>query len=243
MKLSIGITGCTGSLGKTLIKLKKDIIYKCFTGDIRNKLEIKKWFLNNSFDAVIHLAAIVPIKDVNSNKRKAYEVNYIGTKNIIDNIVKSNVSWFFSSTSHVYKSRKNKIKRDKKQPISYYGYTKLLAEEYITKKLKKTKTKYCIGRIFSTSNKDQKRNYLVPDLKKRIKSARKKVLFKNLNHYRDFISMDEISKIILTLYKKKFQGIVNIGNGKKIHLKEIAKIICIRYQKNLNLSEMKNQHI
>ena len=41
---------------------------------------------------------------------------------------------FFSSTSHVYKSSKNKIKEsDKKQPISYYGYTKLLAEEYITK--------------------------------------------------------------------------------------------------------------
>ena len=138
----------------------------------------------------------------------------------------------------MYKSSKNKIKEsDKKQPISYYGYTKLLAEKYITKKLKKTKTKYCIGRIFSTSNKDQKRNYLVPDLKKRIKSARKKVLFKNLNHYRDFISMDEISKIILTLYKKKFRGIVNIGNGKKIHLKEIAKIICIRYQKKFEFIE------
>ena len=49
--------------------------------------------------------------------------------------------------------------------------------------------------------------------------------------------MDEISKIILTLYKKKFQGIVNIGNGKKIHLKEIAKIICIRYQKKFEFIE------
>ena len=38
--------------------------------------------------ALIHLAAIVPIKIVNKNKQKAYKVNYQGTKNIIDGIKK-----------------------------------------------------------------------------------------------------------------------------------------------------------
>ena len=77
---------------------------------------------------------------------------------------------FFSSTSHVYKSYKFKISENfLKKPISYYGKTKLLAEKYIINKLGKTTTKYCIGRIFSTSNINQKKNYLVPDLIFKIK--------------------------------------------------------------------------
>ena len=39
------------------------------------------------------------------------------------------------------------------------------SESYIIHKLKNSKVKYCIGRIFSTTNANQK-NYLVPDLKK-----------------------------------------------------------------------------
>ena len=49
------------------------------------------------------------------------------------------------------------LKKIKKKPISYYGLTKLKAENYIIKKFKNTKIKYCIGRIFSTTNKNQKK--------------------------------------------------------------------------------------
>ena len=148
---------------------------------------------------------------------------------------------FFSSTSHVYKSSYTKIsERSQKIPISYYGKTKLLAENYIINQLGRTNKRYCIGRIFSTSNKDQKKNYLVPDLKKKIKKTRRKIIFKNLNHYRDFISMQEISKIILKLYKKNYKGIINIGRGQGIHLKDIAKFICKKYKKKFRFEDNKN---
>ena len=239
MKPFIGITGCTGSLGKTLLKIRKNNKFVCFSGDIRNRDNVKNWIKRNNLKAVIHLAAIVPIKDVNSNKKKAKDVNFLGTKNIIDTLKRSKVEWFFfSSTSHVYKSSNTKIsERSKKSPISYYGQTKLLAENYIVNQLHKSNIKYCIGRIFSTSNKDQKKNYLVPDLKKRIKKTKKKIIFKNLNHYRDFISMQEISKIIWTLYKKRYQGIINIGRGQGVHLKDIAKIICKKYKKEFQFED------
>ena len=45
----------------------------------------------------------------------------------------------------------------------------------------KKKISYCIGRIFSTTNKDQKKGYLIPDLKKRISKSKKKLILKNLN--------------------------------------------------------------
>ena len=47
---------------------------------------------------------------------------------------------FFSSTSHVYSLTTKKIKEDYlTQPSTKYGKTKLIAEKYIIKKLKKIK--------------------------------------------------------------------------------------------------------
>ncbi len=241
MKIKIGITGSTGSLGKTLSSTKSKFQYVFFKSDIRNKNKVFHWINNNNFYAVIHLAAIVPIKAVNKNKKKAYDINYLGTKNVVDAVINSGIKWFFfSSTSHVYKSSKKKISENSiKKPISYYGKTKLLAEKYIIKKFGKTKKKYCIGRIFSTSNINQKKNYLVPDLIFKIKKSRKEITLKNLNHYRDFISMKEISKIILKLCNRQFVGIINIGRGKGILLKDIAKLLCKKFKKKYTFIDNK----
>ena len=230
----IGLTGSTGSLGKIFLKNKKKHRIICFKGDLRKKKEINKWIKNSNINIIIHLAAVVPIKTVNKNKKKAREVNYLGTKNIVDASIKKKIKWFFfSSTSHVYDSSKNKIKENSpKKPISYYGKTKLLAENYIIKSFYNKRIPYCIGRIFSTANKNQKKNYLIPDLKKKIKRSKSKILLKNLNHYRDFISMIDISKIIFFLCKIKYKGILNIARGKKIYLKDIATIILKKYKKN-----------
>jgi len=237
--LKIGITGSSGSLGKTLLIQNKKYKFLKFKGDIRNKEIISKWVKKNKFNAIIHLAAIVPIKVVNSNKKKAYDVNFLGTKNLVDILVKEKIQWFFfSSTSHVYSSKRHRIsEKTKCNPISYYGKTKKLAEDYIVSKLRNNFTKYCIGRIFSTTNANQKNNYLVPDLKRKIKKVKKKILLKNLNHYRDFISMKDLSKIILFLYSIKFSGIINLGSGQKVHLKDIAKIIGKKYRKKIDFKD------
>ncbi len=239
MSIRVGITGRTGSLGGEIIKSKFGYDYSFFKGDIRNKNKVSKWIKSKNFDAIIHLAAIVPIKIVNKNKKKAYEVNYTATKNIIDEIKKNKIKWFFfASTSHVYSSKIKKIsEKSKTNPISYYGKTKLLAEKYIIKQLKKSDSKYCIGRIFSTTNKNQKNNYLIPDLKKKIKKSKGKIILHNLSHYRDFISMQDISRIIFCLYNKKFKGIINIASGKAIYLKDIAIYISKHYKKRVEFKD------
>ena len=45
--------------------------------------------------------------------------------------------------------------------------------------------------------------------------------------------MDDISKIIFILMKKKFNGILNLGTGKGILLKDIAKTIAEKYKKEI----------
>lgn len=92
----IGLTGSTGSLGKEIKKqMKKKNIFFCFKGDIRNKKKVNQWIEKKNINVIIHLAAIVPIKDVNKNKKLAKEVNFIGTKNLVDASIKKKIKWFF----------------------------------------------------------------------------------------------------------------------------------------------------
>jgi len=240
---SIGLTGSTGSLGKIILKRFNKYKIFCFNGDIRDRKKVFEWVNQNKIDTIIHLAAVVPIKIVNKNQKLAKEINVKGTINLVDACIKNKIKWFFfASTSHVYKSSIKKISENSKtKPISFYGKTKLLAENYIKKKLNSKKINFCIGRIFSTTNKNQKKNYLVPDLKGKIKKAKKEILLKNLNHYRDFISMHDISEIIFYLRKRNFNGTINLGSGNGIYLKNIAKIIAKKYKKNIKFSDNKKK--
>jgi nucleoside-diphosphate-sugar epimerase len=227
-KINCGITGHKGVLGSEFIKSASFKFIK-FKGDITNKGLVDKWIKSNKFDLIIHFAAIVPTNKVNNNYKKALEVNFNGTKNLIDSIVKNkiNLNWFFfSSTSHIY-SFSNKPISEKilPKPSSRYGSTKLKAENYIKKVLDQNDLNYCIGRIFSFTHNKQSLEFLVPSIKNKISKINKIVELKNLNHYRDFLSVKDISKAIYFLWKKKFCGTINIGSGKKIYLKDIAKLL------------------
>ena len=78
--------------------------------------------------------------------------------------------------------------------------------------------------MYQWDSNNQPLDYLVPALIKKLSNKRnKKIILKDLNHYRDFIKIIKIIKIIKFLHRKKFTGIINIGSGKKIYLKKIVK--------------------
>ena len=66
------------------------------------------------------------------------------------------------------------------------------------------------------------------------------VVLENLNHYRDFISVDDICKIIARLSKKKYNGVINIASGEKTKLSEIAEIISKKFKKKILIKKNKN---
>ena len=174
--IKCGITGHTGILGTELLKIKNNIKFVKFKGDITKKDDIKKWLKENPIDIIVHLAAIVPTNIVKKNFYYANKVNYTGTKLLIDEIIQyKKIKWlFYSSTSHVYKFSKKKISENSiVKPNSKYGLTKLKGENYIKKKLKK-KIPFCIGRIFSFTNINQKQDYVIPSIINKAKSKKKK---------------------------------------------------------------------
>ena len=108
-KINIGITGATGSLGKVIIKNNKQISFRRFSGDIRDRKTVSNWIKKSNVNIILHLAAIVPIKIVNRDKIKAHQVNYEGTKNIVDACIDRKIDWFFFHLLRMfYKSSKKK---------------------------------------------------------------------------------------------------------------------------------------
>jgi len=239
------ITGSDGVLGK---KIRKNLPFKyyCFKKNISNLNEVTKWVNGRDFDLVIHLAAIVPTNIVNRNFNNAKKINVKGTENLLKAILKKKKKpkWiFFASTSHVYSltTKYKKISENAKvKPNTKYGITKKMAELVIRKKLKNSGINYCIGRIFSFTDRNQKNPFVIPSLNKKIKMAKKEIRMENLNHFRDFLSTNDICKAIRVLYKHKASGIFNIGSGKKFLLKDIAKLIAKKYKKKINFKDNNN---
>mgnify|MGYP001250572895 FL=1 len=240
-----GITGYSGVLGREIIKNINFRFIK-YKHDILDKKKLDKWMKKNKFDLFLHLAAVVPTKKVEKNYFSSKNVNLNGTKNIVDNLNKyhKNLGWFFfSSTSHVYTHSKYKIVETKKinNCFSKYGKTKYQAEKYINKKLNK-KINCCIGRIFSFSHPNQNASFFIPSILKKIRKSNKKIIiFKNVDHERDFISTKDISKIINLLYQKKRRGIYNIGTGKCTNLIDVIRILCKRYDRNYKILNIRNR--
>ncbi len=242
-----GITGSTGFIGREIIKNKLGK-FKRFNGNLKNKNDVYKWIKENKFETLFHLASLVSVKEANKNYVEAKNINFIGTKHIIDAIIKFNpgLKWFFfTSSAHVYKiSKKNKLltENSRIKPFSKYGKTKLLAERYIIKKLGQKKIPYCIVRIFNIADKNQSKTFFYKSAIKKIKKSKsKEVKFENIDHYRDFINLKYLIKIIKKIYAKKITGIYNLGSGKKTHLINMVELLCKRYTKKLNIIKSNNR--
>lgn len=220
----IGITGSTGVLGKILTDcLKKKYRVVCFKSDIRKTSKVSKWIKNNKFDAIFHLASLVPVKLCENNPYKACEINIGGTKNILEAISNEKKKpWlFYSSTSHVYKLKKTPIsENDKIAPRTFYGYTKWIGEQLI----ENNKINFCIGRIFSFYSDSQSKDFLYPSIKKKIKENDQNIFLFNAYNVLDIQKAENVVKIIYKLFKKRAEGVFNIGTGSGIDIKDFAKL-------------------
>ena len=239
-KKKILITGGAGYIGSTVARdlekkfkilivdnlvsgnrklLKKNYVFYKF--DCGDKKKLKKIINEHKINTLIHLAASLSVEDSQKQKKYYYKNNYLNTKNIIDvcNESKSLEKIIFSSTSAVYGSLKNlKINVNEKmktKPISYYGYTKKICEDYI---IKNSKKKFIILRYFNVVGSESKINCGIVDKKS-------KQLFANLN--RSIIKRENKINVYGSNYSTKDGTCVR----DYIHVSDIAYIhrLCIQY--------------
>ena len=240
-KKKIVITGGSGLLGKYFYRKYKNV-YKIikYPYRIEKFKRFEKWLSKKKFNYFIHFAAIT------KNESKKYKdilqlVNVKSPIKILNIINKKNINNFsyflFISSSHVYGYSKNKIKENKKRvPQNSYGLSKKKVEDYIINNRKKYNFKVGIARIFNSTGPKQKKGNFVPDMILKMKKINK---IKNINQYRDFIHIDDVSKSIKRLIEREIEYPINISSGQKINLINACKILNDKFVKKEVLFDLK----
>ena len=140
-------------------------------GDFSKKEEMDEVFRNNEFSGVFHLGAFTHPPTSFLEPEKAYQANYIGTKNIVDSIRKHqrDCAMMYCSSAEVYgivPEDKQPIKEETLlKPANPYGLMKALGEVYTlghaTIKAEPFNLKAFVTRAFSHTGLGRRKNFSV----------------------------------------------------------------------------------
>ena len=135
------ITGYKGQLGydvkrellkrgvseDTILALDKDEM------DITNKEEVNRVVKDFNPDIIFHCAAWTAVDKAEDMEDACYNVNVVGTKNVVDASIEVGATTIYMSTDYVFDGTKEGLytEEDKVNPKSVYGRTKFLGEEEV----------------------------------------------------------------------------------------------------------------
>jgi UDP-glucose 4-epimerase len=240
--MKVLITGGSGFIGTNLTKSLKDkhevTIFDLNDPQIENIQYIKGDICNQEhvidsikdFDIVIHLAAAVGVSNTDNHPTKTLDFNIQGTRNVLDACTKNNIKkLIFSSSSEVYgEPIKLPISElDSPIPITTYGISKLVAEEYIKAYSKTFGLAFTILRFFNAYGSGQSTNFVIPNLVKLALNNQPITIHHDGSQIRSFCHIDDIIQGISLVFEKGNNEIFNIGNDSEpISIKELGtKII------------------
>ncbi len=128
------ITGGSGRLGKACKKIITKAQYPSSqVFDLGDEKSINDYFLGKKINTVVHFAALTGIPDCENNKAKAYDVNVLGMRRLLEAAKNNGVKHFiYLNTACVFPGTDDELMEDEDSipyPKHYYGLTKLLAEE------------------------------------------------------------------------------------------------------------------
>jgi dTDP-4-dehydrorhamnose reductase len=147
--MKILITGASGTLADSFItseffknedlllidKVKRNReIYKLDVSEFRKSYDLIKMY---SPDAIFHFAATTDVDLCETDKLTCINDNYVATKNMVDIAKELNIPLVFTSSASIYDGHTMEYKNESAipNPQNYYGYTKLLSENYILSNL------------------------------------------------------------------------------------------------------------
>ncbi len=186
--------------------------------DIREKSQVEKIVKKIVPDVVIHTAALSNLGACEKDPKLAEEINYLGTKNLVDVVRRySKTKFIFFSSDYVFDGEKGNYKEtDKPSPLTVYGKTKLTSEEYIKSRAKN----YIILRTVNVFGRGGNFfNFVTQSLTK----GEEIDVFSNVNFTPT--SIDFLISAIDTLIAKDFKGVIHIAGQEKVSRYQFAEKI------------------
>jgi len=204
---------------------------KFVKGDIRDKELISDIF-KNKFDICIHAAAQINVQESLDNPWKYFEVNIIGTYNILNEALKYKTKVVLLGTCMVYDlSRGSAITEEHKiKPASPYAGSKVAAEALAESYYHGLKLPVVIVRPFNTYGPFQKANMeggVVSIFVKRNLQGETLNIFGDGTQTRDLLYVEDCADFIVkAAFSEKAVGeVINAGYGKDISINDLAMLI------------------
>lgn len=221
---------------------------KLIRGDLNDKVKLKKVFIENKIDSVIHFAAFIQVGESMSKPADYYRNNVCNTLNLLEAMKESKINYIvFSSTAAVYgEPEENPISEEcPKKPTSVYGRTKLMIEEILSDfdnayGIKYTALRYfnaCGAHISGELGEDHNpETHLIPIIIE-VLLGKRDILKIFGNDYptkdgtciRDYIHVTDLAKahiLALNAIKKGASSkIYNLGNGSGFSILEVMKAV------------------
>ncbi len=249
------ITGSEGFLGKHLSKKLTSQNYDvfCSTFDITKPGDIDNFLSQQKpFDCVIHLAGYSTVKVCEDRPNEAFEVNVVGTHNLINSLLKINnkFCFIFPSTGQIYSSSEEAAKETSlAEPKNFYSQTKLMAENIIQTYAKKYDFRSTILRLFTHAHKSQTVDFFLASVYQQLLNAKNEsrkaqLRIGDVSLLRDFSAIQDLLEVFEVLIRlpsnsSHFQ-IYNICSSKPKKLSdmigEIAHRLGVQFELNVDKS-------
>lgn len=142
--MKVLVTGYKGQLGFDVNKRLKNSNIDCIgvdidDFDITNEKQTNDFILKYNPEVVVHCAAYTAVDKAEEDKEKCYNINVLGTRNIVKVCKKLDCKMVYISTDYIFDGQGDKAFEvdDIPDPINYYGESKYLGEKEVTNLLEK----------------------------------------------------------------------------------------------------------
>lgn len=238
--MRILLTGATGFVGEALVKsLSQNHTLICLSrngagegfvyADLSDNISVRTAgkAIDGNFDALIHLAAFVPKVAAEDRLTVANAINEEGLVNLIDVFGERIKKLILGSTAEVYDQFKitNVIKEDDPlNPGSYYAATKLASEFVARTYGKKNNVPVQVLRFSVMYGPNDPIARALPNF---IKAALRNedIVVKGGAILRDYVHLSDVVQSIHDALDSNNSGVVNIGTGLGVTIKEVAETI------------------
>jgi NAD-dependent epimerase/dehydratase len=200
---------------------------RCDLSDQKSVESAANQVIDETFDAIIHLAAFVPKTAADDTLDKARLGNIDATINLLTYFGEKSEKIIIGSTAEVYDQLKihGPITEDNVVAGgSYYGSTKLASELITQSYAKKLNKELTILRFSVMYGGYDPIARAIPNFIRAAKAG-EDLTIRGANVLRDYIHTDDVARSIICAVSANGAGVVNIGTGRGISIRETAQAI------------------
>ncbi|SFK03134.1 UDP-glucose 4-epimerase [Halobacillus dabanensis] len=192
--------------------------------------KVEKIFKKEKPEIVIHLAAQVSVAKSLENPAEDAAVNVLGTVKLLEYSIKYDVKKFiFSSSSAVYGYTNEAIHEEiPTNPISFYGTSKLVSENYIKLFHRLYELPYTILRyanVYGPRQRSDGEGGVISIFIEQLLSNETPVIFGDGNQTRDFVYAGDVARANFLAITNADNQTINIGSNTQTSINQLYTLL------------------